>query len=77
MEKTHPWREKITPQLSNVHRLVRLLSHHLWFPVVSQESGSCQGRAKVFQRVILHGEEGQGCIPTQERLALFGCGSRE
>jgi hypothetical protein len=29
-----------------------------WSPVVSWEVGSCQGRAQVFQRVLLHGEAG-------------------
>jgi hypothetical protein len=31
-------------------------SHCLWSPVVSQEAGSCQGKAQVFWRAILHSE---------------------
>jgi hypothetical protein len=36
------------------------MSHCSWYPVVTWEVGSCQGRVQAFWRVILHGEAGSG-----------------
>jgi hypothetical protein len=36
------------------------LSHGSWFPVVSWEAGSFQGKVQAFKRVVLHGETGSG-----------------